>query len=292
MPGDLDAQIREVLDQVDRRMSTYRQDSELQHLNRAPPGRAVTVSPQLAAVLAVSQRVWRLTEGAFDPTVGPLVDLWGFGPGARTAPPAEAEVERLRAEVGFGAVALDLRAGTVVKARGVALDLSAVAKGYAVDRVSERLAALGLGDHLVEVGGELVARGKSPRGTPWRIAIERPEPGARVAARVIQVSDAAVATSGDYRNFIERDGRRYSHVIDPRTGRPARSDIASITVVAPDCATADALATGLMVLGSKKALALAEREGLAVHLFRHRAAGGFEARHSPAFAPYLAGGAG
>ena len=262
--------IEQQLDSVDRSMSGYRDDSEVSALNRAPAGVAIEISGPLLEVLALSQRVADETGGAFDVTVGPLVDAWGFGPAAVTPrPPAEDELALLRARIGHRLLHVDTDASAVIKqAEGMRIDLNAVAPGYAVDRIAAELERLGLRRYLVEVGGELRAAGLNVDAEPWRIAIEKPEAG-RATQRVVQLRDAALATSGDYRNFWVHEGRRYSHEIDPRTLRPVAHSLASVTVVTSSAAEADALATGLIVLGPDEALALAERRNLPVLLLVH-----------------------
>lgn len=284
--NDLAERIQERLDRLDGLMSTYKPDSELNHLSALGAGAMVTVAPELAEVLAVSSQVYQITDGAFDPTVGPLVALWGFG-SANTGDqvPADADIDTALQETGFHHLELD---GTHVKKRApVHLDLSAVAKGYAADSVSALLNSLGLVNHLVEIGGELRLSGRKSNGDAWQIGIEAPQLARTGNAQaVIQLTDVGVATSGDYRNYFERDGVRYSHTINPRTGRPIEHALASVTVVAENAATADALATGFMVLGAENTLAIAQQRHIPVYLLVKQG-DGFVARHSPAFTPYL-----
>jgi thiamine biosynthesis lipoprotein len=220
-------------------------------------------------------------------TVGPLVNLWGFGPGrGEDRVPSATEVEEARARVGYARLEVRDPPPAVRKAiPDLYVDLSAIAKGYGVDRVSEYLESQGVGRYLVEVGGEVRGRGRNARGTPWKVAVERPAEGERAAYAVVEVDGVGVATSGDYRNFFEKDGRRYSHTIDPATGRPVTHALASVTVVSDTCMTADALATGLNVLGPEAGYALAEREGIAA-LFIVREGQGFARRATAAFARY------
>ena len=284
---DLESRIHGVLADVDNKMSTYKPASELNRLNEAPPGQSVAVSPELVEVLALSRQVYKLTDGAFDPTVGPLVDLWGFGPGGQEEQiPDESLIGPLVAQVGFSAVRLDEAAGSVVKKRPRSLDLSAVAKGYAVDKVGALLADLGIDNYMVEVGGEMAVSGHNDRGTPWQIAIEKPLTLTRSVQQVVSVASGGIATSGDYRNYFEQDGVRYSHTIDPRTGYPISHALASVTVISDNCALSDALATAFMVLGTEKTLALAEQQNIAVFTLS-KTDNGFEAAHSSAFEPYL-----
>lgn len=287
VPGDLGERIQAVLDDVDGRMSTYKDDSELNRLNRAPPGEPFRVSPQLMAVLQLSQQVYQLSGGAFDPSVGPLVDLWGFGPSHHPERiPDQAEIDGLRGKSGFHQLILDPEGHTATRQTDISLDLSAVAKGYGADRVAELLRTLGLTRYMVEVGGEMALAGLNARGTPWRIAVERPVVEAREVEQVISVTDAGVATSGDYRNYFEQDGVRYSHTLDPRDGYPVSHNLASVTVVGATSALADALATAYLVMGTAQALAHAEANQVAI-MTLSKGGDGFEEAHSPAFTPYL-----
>jgi thiamine biosynthesis lipoprotein len=270
---------------VDQRMSAWRADSELTHFNEQRTTGPQRLSPEIFEVLVEAERVAALTDGAFDATVAPLFAAWGFGARASAAaPPDAAQLAALRARVGWHLLALDPIQGTAAKGHpDLALDLDGIAPGYAVDRIAAALEELGWTDYLVEIGGEVRARGRNEEGLPWRIGIERPEstpPGD--PARVVSLDGMAAATSGDYRTFRVVDGRRLAHIIDPRTGEPIANTLASATVLAPLCITADALATALMVMGPDQALAFAEREGLAV-LLQVREGQGFVERVSSNF---------
>jgi thiamine biosynthesis lipoprotein len=271
----IDGDVKSELELVDRLMSRYRKGSELDRLNRNPGTEPVEVSPELLEVLARARRISERTDGAFDVTVGPLIEIWGFDERRALAEtPAADALAEVRLRVGYRLLEIDEEERSVRKRHaGLNIDLSAIAKGYAVDRIATALERLGHRDYLVEVGGEVRCSGASHRGTPWRVAIERPSPGARQVFRVVELSGRALATSGDYRNFYELDGRRVSHTIDPRTGRPVEHGLASVTVIGDECVAADALATGLTVLGLEHGLALAER--LELHaLFISRSASG------------------
>ena len=284
----LEAAIARDLESIEALMSTYRPDSELSRLNAGEDGDWVPLSAPTARVLGAALDASAASDGAFDATVGPLVNLWGFGPdGTASTRPPRADVVRARERVGFGNVELDRAAGAVRKRRGdTYLDLSGIAKGHAVDRIAERLDAAGEGGYLVEIGGELRARGAKPNGQPWRVAIERPVAGRRAVHRVIELRDAAIATSGDYRNFFDAGGRRYSHSIDPRSGRPVDHGLASVSVVARTTMAADALSTALMILGPDAGLDLARRHGLAAH-FVVKSSAGLEEIHTDAFERHL-----
>ncbi|MBN8431742.1 FAD:protein FMN transferase [Microbulbifer salipaludis] len=280
LQGAIDAE----LVAVNQEMSTYIPDSELMRFNRAPVGDAVAVSPHLAQVVQRALEIYQHSDGAFDVTVGPLVNLWGFGPQPEPETiPSDGEIATLLDVIGSDA--LRVAGSTLTKTRPVQIDLSAIAKGHGVDRVAELLSSRGIVNYLVEVGGELRTAGVNPDGNPWRIGVERPSAG-QVVQKPIVVSGKAVATSGDYRNYYERDGKRYAHTIDPRTGRPVEHRLASVTVIADTCAEADGYATALNVIGADKALKLAEQRQLAVFLLV-KTDSGFEERASSAFQPYL-----
>jgi thiamine biosynthesis lipoprotein len=277
------AVIRRTVDEVNARMSTYRPDSELSLLNRHEDG-PFAVSEMLFEVLAEAQRVAEITGGAFDITIGPLVDAWGFGPEPRTGTPDQAAIDRLLEVHGFEGLRLDADGGTVTKANPeLRSDLSAIAKGYAVDRVRDELAALGLADLMVEIGGEVAATGRNAEGSVWRIGVERPDAARRGVWSAVELADAAMATSGDYRNYYEVDGVRLSHLIDPRTGRPVTHRLASVSVVHPSCMTADALATALNILGPDEGKTLVLDQGLAALFLIRSPDGGFTEWSSPAW---------
>ena len=282
----LRAAIEQTLAGVDERMSTYRPESEVSRFNRARTTDPFPVSADTLAVLRHALEISELTGGAFDVTVGPLVDAWGFGPaGDPAALPTDGDIDRLRRQVGFRKLRIDPAASSIRKQDPrLALDLSALAKGYAVDRVAERLQAEGLGSYLVEVGGEVRAGGLSPRGDPWRVGIERPAPGPPAVQRRVRLRDRALATSGDYRNYYDVDGRRVSHTIDPRSGRPVEHGLASVSVVDPLCVRADAIATALGVLGPDAGYELAVAQGWAALLIVRRDDGALHERETPAFA--------
>lgn len=286
-PAALRAVVQGAVGEVDAQMSTYRQDSELSAFNRAPAGGEPPLSPQLREVFEVALDVGRRSGGAFDVTVGPLVDAWGFGPSEAGDPPSGPQIAALRARSGPGA--LSWVDGQLHKrADDVRCDLSAVAKGYAVDRVAEALGAAGHGAFLVEVGGELRARGRRLDGALWQVGVERPVVGPRALLRTFPLRDVGVATSGDYRNFRRIEGKRRSHILDPRTGYPANHALASVTVLHPRVAVADAWATALTVLGPQEGMEVARREDLPVLLVVRRAGGALGSTESPALSRYLA----
>jgi FAD:protein FMN transferase len=269
---------------VDKAMSTFRPQSELSRFNAHASTAAVPLSPALFSVLSLARQVSQGTQGAFDVTVGPLVDAWGFGPGRRTRVLAEAEVGVLGRRVDWRQLHLDERAGSVAKSHPqVRADLSGIAKGYGVDQAARALDLLGLEHYLIDAGGEVRTRGHNLQGNAWQVAIEQPVPGPRRPRYVVPLSGLAIATSGDYRIFFERDGRRYSHEINPATGQPVSNPLTSVSVVADSGALADALGK-LIVLGPEKAYALAADQHVAAHFIVREPDGSLRDIVTPAFA--------
>jgi thiamine biosynthesis lipoprotein len=281
------------LDRVNRLMSTYDTASEVSRFNRSESTEPFRASAELLAVLALAREVSERSGGAFDVTVASLVEAWGFGPGGgvegRAGPKPElAMLEALRERVGYEKVVVDVATGTVSKAHpGTTVDLSAIAKGYGVRQVSDGLRELGLTSFLVEVGGELEAVGTTRERRAWRVGIERPDDLAPGIWGTVELSDEAIATSGDYRNYYEEEGVRYAHIIDPRTGAPVAMRGASVSVVHANAAAADAWATALTVLGPQEGFELASREGLGA-IFVEPEPGGFRSLVTPALADRFA----
>ncbi len=277
---------------LDASMTSYRDDSELMQLNQAALNTWIEVSTPLFEVLLLAQEISRLSEGAFDITVAPLVNLWGFGPTVRSfdSPPDSDSISAMMQNVGFENLQLHPSQPAVLKQRDITLDLSGIAKGYAVDQIAEMLNAHGINNYLVEIGGEIRSRGLNADAAPWRIAIEIPDSSLvhRSAQRIIQLSDQGLATSGDYRNFFELDGERYSHTINPQSGRPVQHQLASVTVISPSAAQADALATAFSVLGESAGMRLAEEQQIAAY-FLVREGESFSESYSSAFASFLSG---
>jgi thiamine biosynthesis lipoprotein len=272
------------LTSINQGMSTYISDSELSLLNAIQSTEAQAVSTELFKVLAAAQEISQLSEGAFDITVGALVNLWGFGPDVMQfqAPDAQA-IQQLLASSGYQQLVLDGQALVVTKKKAsLSMDLSALAKGYAVDEVATVLEEQGISNYLVEIGGELHLKGVNLQGNKWRIAIEKPNSAKRELQRVLPITDIAMATSGDYRNFFEQDGQRFSHTIDPRTGYPITHKLASVTVLTDTCMYADAWATALMVLGPEAGYQKAEQQHIAA-LFIIKTEQGFVERATPLF---------
>ena len=288
-PEGLQDRIDAELGLINDSMSTYRNASELSRFNRSQSTDWFTVSPELAWL--VEEAIWasEASDGSFDITVGPLVNLWGFGPdGDIDAVPTDDEIAQAQERIGYRKLSVQLDPPALRKTDpALYLDLSAIAKGYGVDRIAALLDEAGITNYLVEIGGELRGRGHNDRGLPWRIAIERPNPGEeREVQKIIRLHDDAMATSGDYRNFFEQDGKRYSHTIDPTTGRPLTHGLASVTVLAPRAARADALATAFLVLGPEAGVALAESLATPA-LFIVRTPEGYSEIQTSAFAAYL-----
>lgn len=285
---ELEAGILAELEAVDVAMSTWREDSELMAFNEAPLGEWQPLSDELVEVLAIGQSVAEASDGAFDMTIGGLVNLWSFGPEARPREvPSEATLAARLAEIGPDSLEIDEQALQARRLRDVFVDLSGVAKGHATDRVAAYLTQQQLDHYLVNLGGEVKVRGyRDGESAPWRIGIELPRDGPQEAQHVLALKDIAVATSGDYRNYFEHDGRRYSHTLDPRTGYPIDHRLVSVTVIHPSDAWADAWATALLVLGEEAGMALARERELAV-LMLVRQGEGWASLASPAFVDHF-----
>ncbi|MBA3314969.1 MAG: FAD:protein FMN transferase [Planctomycetaceae bacterium] len=244
--------VDDALERINAQMSTYRSDSELSRFNASDSTEWFPVSAATATVVAEAQRVSRESGGAFDATVMPLVNLWSFGPEARPdAVPSDADLAERRAHVGHEKLEVRLDPPALKKSDPrVSVDLSAIAKGYGVDVVAELLDERGVTAYMVEIGGEVRTKGpKNDDGALWQIGIERPVAGKRAVEKIVALDDDSMATSGDYRNYFEAGGKRYSHTLDPRSGRPIEHTLVSASVLAPTCMTADAYATTVMVLG-------------------------------------------
>ncbi|QEY24291.1 FAD:protein FMN transferase [Neisseria animalis] len=291
-PEEIQQQLDALLEEVNRQMSTYRADSEISRFNQMhDTGKPMPVSADFAAVTAEALRLNALTNGALDITVGPLVNLWGFGPNKEiTREPSATEIEQAAAQTGADKIILKQDGGnTLSKTRpDVYLDLSSIAKGFGVDKLAKHLEQAGIGNYLVEIGGELRGKGKNAQGEAWRVGIEQPAITQGTATQVIiPLDNRSLATSGDYRNFhVDQQGRRLSHIIHPHTRRPISHKLASISVVADSAATADGLSTALFVLGEEDALNLARKLDLAV-LMIIRDNGGYRTEMSPAFQKLL-----
>jgi len=261
--GPLDAALFMAVDRVDRQMSTWNPGSDLMRLNQEPPGSWLPLPHDLLSVLRVALEIGVKSGGLFDIAVGDLVGAWGFGRQGRTPDTARiAALAAARRRPAQECVELDLAGRRGRRLGAGQLDLSGIAKGYAVDRMIECLEGFGIERALVSLDGELRAVGLNADDRPWSVAVERPDHGAREPMGVIELQDVAVATSGDYRHWVSVGGSRLSHTMDPRRGGPARNRVASVTVVHPLCVRADAWATALMVAGEDAGPALARERGL------------------------------
>lgn len=282
--SEIHSGINTLLEQVNDQMSTYRPESEISRFNASRSTDWFPVSEATARVVAKAQEISVLSEGAFDVTVMPLVNLWSFGPEARpdVVPSPEELAGRLQ-EVGFSKLEARLEPPGLKKMDAdLAIDLSAIAKGYGVDAVGEYLQSVGVADFMVEIGGEVLTRGHKGDGTAWRIGVERPISTERAVQKILALESAALATSGDYRNFFESGGKRYSHTIDPRTGRPIDHALAAVSVIGDSCMEVDGMATAVMVLGPSEGYDwLLERDIAAVMYVKTES--GFEERATPAF---------
>ncbi len=287
-PVELKLQLQAQLDQINRLMSTYDPDSEISRFNAHNSSDWFPLSAETADVIELSLLISRLTGGAFDISVGPLVELWGFGASERRQQlPTDEQVAEQLAKVGYQSLKIRQSPAAVRKQKPLLrIDLSAVGKGYAVDLLAEMLNRRKIGNYLVEVGGELRIAGKRNDATLWKIAIEKPLEGVREVKTIFPLTDIGLATSGNYRNFYVENGQRYSHTIDPISGQPIRHKLASVTVLDPDCARADALATALMVLGEEKGRILVEQNRIAAYFLIHQDESFIE-YSSPAFESFL-----
>jgi thiamine biosynthesis lipoprotein len=283
--GTLRDDIDSLLSDIEMKMSTYRIDSEISQFNVSDSLNWQPVSLEFCRAAEESLAISAMTSGAFDITVGPLVNLWGFGPdGSIQQPPSDPDIAAARSRVGFSHLQTDCSVPAIRKdIKRLYLDMSAYAKGYAVDRVAEALDKLNVPDYLVEIGGEMKLRGHNAERKKWAVAIEEPLQDQRRVHTVFRLTDQAVATSGDYRNFFEFGGAHYSHTIDTRTGRPVTHNLASVTVIGDTAAVADAMATALLVLGPEDGMQLALTERIAA-FFLVRSDAGFEEKMTPAFA--------
>lgn len=287
-PQKAHEEIELILKDVNAKMSTYIPDSELSRFNQnTQTSTPIEISQDFAKVLAEAIRLNKLTEGALDVTVGPVVNLWGFGPEKRPEhQPTEAQLAERQSWVGIDKIALDLTGNVPTLSKSlpqVYIDLSSIAKGFGVDQVADKLEQFNVQNYMVEIGGEIRAKGVNAEDKPWQIAIEQPNTnGEKAVDNVIGLHNLAMATSGNYRIYFEENGKRFAHEIDPKTGYPIQHHLASITVLAPSSMTADGLSTGLFVLGEEKALEVAEKNQIAVYLII-KTDKGFETKMSSAF---------
>ena len=282
----LQQEIDVALLQVNDEMSTYKQDSEITLFNKSDGNKPITIATGFKTVLTEAIRLGAITDGMLDVTVGPLVNLWGFGPDYQPERiPSDDEQEAARLRIGLDKILLTEQGLTKAQA-DVYLDLSTIAKGWGVDVIAKLIEAKGIKGYLVEIGGEMRLKGFKADGTLWTIAIEKPITNERVAHQFIVPKDNAVATSGDYRNYIEVDGKRFSHIINPKTGLPIDHRLVSVTVIHPSSMTADGLSTAIMVMGPEQGLDFANENDLAVMMIV-KTDNGFEEVNTVKFMPFL-----
>lgn len=279
----------EILDRIDRSMSGYRVDSEISRFNTSASTEWFDVSSDLATVVDAALQVSKQSDGAFDITVGPLVAAWGFGaPGEPIDLPNDARLSELRAHVGYEKLHARLNPPALRKEDpGLLVDLNGIAPGYAVDLLGQRLQSMAIQNFMIDIGGEVRAQGRNASGQLWRIAVERPVDAEPEPYAIVQLDNASVTTSGEYRHYFDRDGRRYSHTIDPRTGRPVSHSLASVVVIGSTSMYTDAWATALNVLGTQEGHALATQLDMPV-LFIDVDGGKLRSVTTPRFAPYFA----
>ncbi len=280
--------IKASLDEATNIFSNWEEESELSLFNASPSTRWQDISDPFSEVMIEAIRIHHLSDGRFDVTLAPLIDLWGFGPNDDERLPNDLEVSEALKQVGQSELlefrhkngeqpaALRKRKGTVT------INLSAIAKGYGADLIARKLESHGFENFLIEIGGDLLTRGVNDNGTPWRVGIEKPDVEGRSVQLVVSVKDMGMATSGDYRNFVMEQGKRLSHILDPRTGRPVEHNLTSVTVLADSGMRADGLATALLVLGEKEGRAVAEKENIAAY-FITRNGDGYQTSSSSAF---------
>jgi thiamine biosynthesis lipoprotein len=280
-PKELQRQVESILSEVDRQMSTYRDDSDIERFNNLPANSCQPVPAAVLHLVRTGEQLSQASNGAFDLTVEPLLNLWGFGPQAREVKvPEAATLAQVRQRVGHQH--LRIEGDQLCKDAAVEVDFNSIAAGYAVDTIAARLEELGIHRYLVEATGELKAAGRKLDGSPWRIALEEPRDDQQVAEKIIDVDGFGVSTSGDYRNYFQQDGRRYSHTLDARTGAPITHQLASVTVLHPSALMADGLSTLLLVLGPQQGWDYAEQHRIAA-FFVMRDGAGFVTRSNEAF---------
>ncbi|GAB2685944.1 FAD:protein FMN transferase [Aliiglaciecola aliphaticivorans] len=285
-PEELQQKIDNLLVDINKLMSTYDPNSELSRFNQQLTSEPFELSPATLKVVKEAKRLGEVSFGVLDVTVGPLVNLWGFGPEARPDKiPSQQTIDTVKSKVGLNK--LIIKGNSLIKLQpDLYVDLSTIAKGYGVDAVAELLESYGYSNYLVEIGGEMRVAGVKSNGQGWRIAVEKPVNNERAVQTILTIGNNAVASSGDYRNYFEQDGMRYSHLIDPRTGYPIQHNLVAVTVVHPSSMTADGLATALNVLGKEEALRVAEQHNLDVMLIT-RENGDFKAYTTGKFDEYI-----
>lgn len=275
---------------INQSMSTYINDSELSLINQAPINEWIDLSPDLFELLMLCHKVSVESDGAFDTTVGPLVNVWGFGPNKTEIIPSQSQIDALLTRIGYEKILLealpDTHTGRIKKSSDLYIDLSSAAKGFAADLLAREFRALDLQNFMIEVGGELYVSGVNAQGRSWTIGVEKPSSLHEGSLQAIHVSNVGIATSGEYRNYYEVDGIRASHTIDPSVGKPINHKLASVTVITALGGLSDAYATALNVLGPEKGFLLAEKLELAAY-FIVKSDNGFVTKYTSSFEPYL-----
>lgn len=287
--AELRADVEDLLKTVNRQMSTWIKDSEISSFNNYQGTEWFDVSADTAYVFSEARRVSQISGGAFDVTAGPIIRLWGFG-NRKTDDriPSDQEVQAVLSGIGYQKLTVRMDKPAIKKEEpGLYCNLSAIAKGFGVDKIAMYLDGKGFDNYLVEIGGEVRAKGSKPGNQPWRIAIATPD-GTSNYQRVLELNNVSMATSGDYHNYFEKNGVRYSHLVDPITGRPITHKLASVTVIHSNCMTADALATGISVMGPEKGYDLAVSENIPVFMII-RENGKFIEKMTPSFQSLIAG---
>lgn len=283
---NLYSDVEDTLESVNQKMSTYLNSSEVSKFNNAKVGEAVSMSSATLNVITEALNIANMTNGALDITIEPLVNLWGFGPNGKVlSAPSEEKIAEVKQHLGLDKIVVSETAINKVNDT-VTLNLNAIAKGYGVDEVAKLLESKGIVNYLIEVGGELRVAGKKVNSTDWVVAVEKPNADKRLVQKRLVPTNNAIATSGDYRNYFEEDGVRYSHLIDPATGKPISHKLVSVTVLDPSCMRADGLATALSILGPEEAIKVAKANALPV-LLVFKTENGFEEWASEQFKPFL-----
>ena len=287
---ELRTKVQTQLDGDDRLLSTWKNDSALMRFNHSRSTTPWPVNEAMADIVTESLRIGRKTQGAMDITVGPLVNLWGFGPDKQpVSTPTQAQIDAAKARTGLDKLTVINRADRQYLQKSIPdlyVDLSTVGEGYAADHLARLMTEEGISRYLVSVGGALVSRGMNADGQPWRVAIQKPTDRENAVQAIVDINGHGISTSGSYRNYYELDGKRISHVIDPQTGRPITHKLVSVTVIAPTALEADAWDTGLMVLGTEKAQQVVREQGLAVYMIM-KEGDGFTTWMSPQFRAFL-----
>ena len=290
---ELRQKVQTLLDGDDQLLSTWKNDSALMRFNHSQSTTPWPVSEGMADIVTESLRIGQKTQGAMDITVGPLVNLWGFGPDKQPVKtPTQAQIDAAKARTGLEKLTVINRAGQQYLQKSIPdlyVDLSTVGEGYAADHLARLMTEEGISRYLVSVGGALVSRGMNGEGQPWRVAIQKPTDRENAVQAIVDINGHGISTSGSYRNYYELDGQRISHVIDPQTGRPITHKLVSVTVIAPTALEADGWDTGLMVLGTEKAQQVVREQGLAVYMIM-KEGDGFTTWMSPQFRAFLVSG--